>query len=168
MPNYAVTDISNIAERHPVRAFEACWRRQAEASGTPVPLRSQINPAEIAGVLPWLLVLEVLRHGDTTDYRYRLAGTACTEMFGVDYTGRMLGEHLTPEGEEIRRREFAQLLGDSQPIISTTNLPIRAKDFIRVHRGVFPLRTSGPLTDQIFVVIAPVATECATRIISAV
>lgn len=129
-----------------------------------VPQRSQINPAEIAGILPWLLVLEVSRFGTSAEYRYRLAGTGCTEIFGVDYTGRSLGDHLTPEGTEIRRREFEQILQQGEPIVSTTNLPIKGKDFIRVHRGVYPVRASGEQADQIFVAIAPVATECASRI----
>lgn len=161
MPNYQVVDIEYIAERHPVRAFDTYWKRHA-VDGK-VPQRSKINPAEIAGILPWLLVLEVNRMGDSTDYRYRLAGTGCTEIFGVDYTGKFLGEHLTPEGTEIRRREFAQILAEGRPIISTTNLPIKGKDFIMVHRGVFPVRVSADDADQIFVAIAPVTTECTCR-----
>lgn len=163
MPNYRLAAIESISERHPVRAFEACWRRHSEASPGAIPTRSQINPAEITGVLPWLLVLEVLRHGNALDYRYRLAGTACTEIFGVDYTGRRLGEHLTPEGEEIRRREFANILESGKPIFSTTSLPVKSREFITVHRGVFPVRAAANDTDQIFVVIAPVSAECSTR-----
>lgn len=162
MPNYRLTSIESISERHPVRAFDAYWRRHA-VDGL-VPQRSQINPAEIAGILPWLLVLEVNRFGATTDYRYRLAGTGCTEIFGVDYTGKSLGDNLTPEGTEIRRREFEQTLQDGEPIISSTNLPIRGKDFIRVHRGVYPVRASAAQADQIFVAIAPITTECAIRV----
>ncbi len=52
----------------------------------------------------------------------------------------------------------------ARPIISATNLPIQAKDFIKVYRGVFPVTASGSGTDQIFVVIAPLATECAVRL----
>lgn len=162
MPNYQVVDIESIAERHPVRAFDAYWKRHAAEGG--VPRRNQINPAEIAGILPWLLVLEANRFGANTGYRYRLAGTGCTEIFGIDYTGKSLGENLTPEGTEIRRREFEQILLEGKPIISTTNLPIKGKDFIRVHRGAYPVRASAGMSDQIFVAIAPVATECTTRI----
>lgn len=162
MPNYRVIEIENIAERHPVRAFDAYWKKHA-AQGE-IPRRNQINPAEIAGILPWLLVLEANRFGTCIDYRYRLAGTGCTEIFGVDYTGKSLGENLTPEGTEIRRREFEQILLEGRPIISTTNLPIKGKDFIRVHRGAYPVRASAGMADQIFVAIAPVATECTTRI----
>lgn len=158
---YRQIDIESLSERHPVRAFCRHW--YGLAANDHLPLRSQINPAEIAGVLPWMLVLETLRYRDEPEFRYRLAGTGCTELFGVDYTGKMLGENLTPEGAEIRRREFASVIETLEPVFSTTSLPIMAKSFITVHRGVFPVSLSGDTADQIFVVIAPTATECAVR-----
>lgn len=146
-------DIAMLGRQHPVRAFAAYWHER-ESDGT-VPARSSINPGEITSILPWMLVLEVLRFETVTEYRYRLAGTGCTEIFGVDYTGKMLGESMTPEGYEIRRKEFARVLDSRQPIISTTNLPIKSREFMTVHRGVFPIRASGNEIDQLFVIIAP-------------
>jgi len=160
--SYREIDITGIPERHPVHCFQGYWKNQASA-GTP-PLRSRINPAEIASILPWLLVLETLRFHDTLGFRYRLAGTGCTELFGVDYTGKILGENLTPEGAEIRQKEFSRVVETPSPIFSTTKLPIKAKDFITVHRGVFPVSVSGSAVDQIFVVVAPTATECSVRL----
>lgn len=158
---YTEVDISAISPRHPVWAFNAYWTQQARATG--VPCRQQINPAEIAGILSWLLVLEAMSQRTGTEYRYRLAGTGCTELFGVDYTGKTLGENLTPEGADIRRLEFSRVLVTYRPIFSTTHLPIKKREFITVHRGVFPVSSSGAEVDQIFVVIAPTATECIAR-----
>lgn len=160
--SYREIDITGIPERHPVRTFQAYWA--GRASGRKLPLRNRINPAEIAGILPWLLVLETLQVRNKPEFRYRLAGTGCTELFGVDYTGKMLGENLTPEGAEIRRMEFARLVDVPEPIFSTTSLPIKAREFITVHRGAFPVSLAGETVDQIFVVIAPPATECAIRL----
>lgn len=160
--SYREIDITGIPERHPVRCFQGYWNSRAGA-GNP-PLRSQINPADIASILPWLLVLETLRFHDKREFRYRLAGTGCTELFGVDYTGKILGENLTPEGAEIRQKEFNSVIETCHPILSTTNLPIKAKEFISVHRGVFPITLAGSSIDQIFVVVAPTATECTVRL----
>lgn len=159
---YCEVEIERVPGRHPVSVFRSHWA--ALAGRGSLPLRSQINPAEIAGILPWMLVLETLWFRREPEFRYRLAGTGCTELFGVDYTGKMLGENLTPEGAEIRRTEFAKVVENLQPIFSTTNLPIRTKDFITVHRGVFPVSLDGAKADQIFVIIAPIATECARRL----
>lgn len=160
LQSHCETDVATLGHHHPVRAFAAYWRER-ELAGK-VPARSSINPGDIASILPWMLLLEVLRFETVTEYRYRLAGTGCTEIFGVDYTGKMLGESMTPEGYEIRRKEFARVLQNGQPIISTTNLPIRSREFMVVHRGVFPIRASGNEIDQLFVVIAPAATVSST------
>ncbi|MDP2151072.1 MAG: PAS domain-containing protein [Parvibaculum sp.] len=158
---YLEVDISAISSRHPVRAFDTYWSHHALSAG--VPSRNQINPGEIAGLLRWLLVLEVVPRRADIEYRYRLAGTGCTELFGIDYTGKVLGENLTPEGEEIRRLEFGRVLENLRPIFSTSSLPIKTREFITVHRGVFPVSASGDGADQIFVVVAPTVTECAFR-----
>jgi hypothetical protein len=146
-------DVATLGHHHPVRAFATYWRER-ELAGK-VPARSSINPGEITSILPWMLVLEILRFETATEYRYRLAGTGCTEIFGVDYTGKMLGECMTQEGYEIRRQEFARVLENRQPIISTTTLPIKSREFMIVHRGVFPIRASGEEIDQLFVIVAP-------------
>ncbi|MAM93630.1 MAG: hypothetical protein CMI61_03180 [Parvibaculum sp.] len=157
---YHEIDIEGVPERHPVNAFHSHW---AALAADRLPRRSQINPAEITGALPWMLVLEMLRDRKKTEFRYRLAGTGCTELFGVDYTGKMLGENLTQEGAEIRRKEFTHVANTLEPVFSTTNLPIKTKDFITVHRGVFPVSLHGDTADQIFVIVAPKSTECALR-----
>jgi len=158
--SHCETDVATLGRHHPVRAFATYWHER-ELTGK-VPARSSINPGEITSILPWMLVLEVLRFETATEYRYRLAGTGCTEIFGVDYTGKMLGESMTPEGYEIRRKEFARVLETRQPIISTTNLPIKSREFMTVHRGVFPIRASGNEIDQLFVVIAPATAVSST------
>ena len=165
---YTEIGLDNHPARHPVRAFDGYWKslRQGDAA----PLRHSIVPGEITGLLRWLLVLEKVTIGQELQFRYRLAGTGCTEIFGIDYTGKILGDNLTPEGAEIRRREFLRVMESIQPIYSVTNLPVKAKEFVVVHRGVFPVSTTGADVDQIFVVIAPTAETClvqpATRMAS--
>lgn len=64
--------------------------------------------------------------------------------------------------------EFARIVETRNPIFSTTNLPIKAKEFITVHRGVFPVSLTGETVDQIFAVIAPTVTTCTVSLSSAV
>lgn len=89
------------------------------------------------------------------EYRYRLAGTGCRDIFGFDYTNKLLGEHLTAEGAKIRRQEFADVTNNESCIYSWTELPIDGRSFIKVYRGVFPVSTNDDTAHQIFVVIAP-------------
>ena len=155
---YTEIDLDKLPVRHPVRAFDGYWRTRKH--GDAAPLRHRIVPGEITVLLRWLLVLEQVTIGRELQFRYRLAGTGCTELFGIDYTGKILGDNLTPEGAEIRRREFLRVMESVQPIYSVTNLPVRTKEFVVVHRGVFPVSTTGTDVDQIFVVIAPTAETC--------
>jgi len=155
---YTRIDVDDIPPFHPVRVFSDYWTNLRQE--TAAPLRSDIVPGEITGLLPWLLVLQAAETASDLQFRYRLAGTGCTELFGIDYTGKSLGDNLTPDGAEIRRREFCQVMADLQPIYSVTNLPVKTKEFIVVHRGVFPVSTTGERPDQIFVVIAPVNATC--------
>lgn len=121
----------------------------------PVPLRASIDPIEIPFILPWLLLLEVVNSDGQNMFRYRLTGTGCRELFGIDFTGKMLGDDLISSGAEERFREFRKVVANSQAIYSSSNLPIADRSFINVYRGVFPVSTTGSHVDQIFVVISP-------------
>lgn len=155
--SYREITAGEVPRLHPVARFSNFWLEKK--GGSAVPLRADIEPAGIPAVLPWLLLLEAVGIDGMTQFRYRLAGTGCREIFGIDYTGKILGEGLTPEGAEIRRREFLRVMETGQPIYSWTELPIAERDFVTVYRGVFPVSRSGDLVDQIFIVIAHEALE---------
>ncbi|MGO8918396.1 MAG: PAS domain-containing protein [Stellaceae bacterium] len=56
-----------------------------------MPRRRDLDPAEIARLLPNLQLIDV--QGD--QFRYRLVGTALVEAFGYDYTGKTPHELFT-------------------------------------------------------------------------
>ncbi|MCE9649275.1 MAG: PAS domain-containing protein [Parvibaculum sp.] len=150
--SYREITAADIPALHPVARFSAFWHDKKGDDA--VPLRADIEPTKIPAILPWLLLLEVVDKDGTEQFRYRLTGTGCREIFGIDYTGKFLGEGLTPEGTEIRRREFLRVTGSGQPIYSWSELPIAERDFMTVYRGVFPVSRNGERVDQIFLVIA--------------
>lgn len=144
---------TDIPENHPVALFGHYWNSRKRDAGA-LPLRSDFGPSSIPDLVPWLLLLEPLQLDGRTEFRYRLAGTGCREIFGVDYTGKLLGEALTSEGAEIRRAEFLQVMAGGEPIYSWTEVPIQGRDFIYIYRGVFPVTAAGGEADRIFVVAA--------------
>lgn len=150
---YCQLSAINIPESHPVALFGRYWNSRKQETGA-LPLRSDFGPSSIPDLVPWLLLLEPLRLDGRTEFRYRLAGTGCREIFGVDYTGKLLGEALTTDGAEIRRNEFLQVMASGEPIYSWTEVPIQGRDFIHIYRGVFPVTTAGGEADRIFVVAA--------------
>ncbi|MEQ1890080.1 MAG: PAS domain-containing protein [Alphaproteobacteria bacterium] len=64
------------------RSLFEYWSRVR--GGKIVPGRSDIRPADILPLLPYLIILEY--HPDGT-LIHRLVGTACVERLGADYTG---------------------------------------------------------------------------------
>lgn len=149
---YREIEAVQVPPLHPVSCFSQFW--QSTRNGAAIPLRRDIEPTRIPAILPWLMIMEVVELDGSIQFRYRLTGTGCREIFGIDYTGKMLGEALTPEGAEIRRNEFLSIIDNRNPIYSWTELPIAERDFTKVYRGVFPVSCGGKHVDQIFLVIA--------------
>ncbi len=150
---YVEVSREQLPDRHPVAVFARYWSAKRDV-GTCLPCRSDLKPSEMLSAIPWLLILERCGEAPEWQFRYRLAGTGCTELFGVDYTNRLLGENIDPEAMKIRRQEFFHVLNRREPVFSRTPLPIPDREFITAYRGVFPVTTDGSEADQIFCVIA--------------
>lgn len=150
--NYRTVELTEIPQSHPVALFSSYW---FDAKGTDfVPLRSSVEPMKIPTIIPWVLLLERVELDSIVKFRYRLTGTGCRAIFNMDYTGKFLGEGLTPDGANIRLREFQDVSVSGKPIYSSSHLPIAEREFVDVYRGVFPVSLIGTEVDQIFVIVA--------------
>jgi hypothetical protein len=69
----------------------AYWR--SKRKGRAMPRRADIDPTELPGRLwPHLMLLDVVRKGGRTRFRYRLVGSVFEEAFGRDPTGEYQDE----------------------------------------------------------------------------
>jgi hypothetical protein len=136
------------------------WERKR--AGRAMPKRSDIDPGEIAQLLPFIKIVEVVDDG--ARYRYRLVGTGIVRVFGVDFTGKYLDQ--TSSGvrrafvrecyeavRQSRRPAFAQTryLRAHGPEIAAARLlaPLAVDDdAVRQIIGatVFDVAASGPST----------------------
>ena len=71
------------------REFLAYWHARAPQDG--FPRRSDILPEDLKGLLPYIFMVDVLREGDTLDFRFRLIGTEIMRIEG-EHTGLRLSE----------------------------------------------------------------------------
>ena len=147
---YQRVSLAELPIHHPVKVFADHWLSKC-ATGSPMS-RSDFSPEELPQVIPWLMILEST---ENAGYRYRLCGTGCVRLFGIDYTNCELGDHLPEESVETRRQEFAEVWRGSEPVYSHTRVPIPGREFVKICRGVFPVATPEGHRNQIFVVIAP-------------
>jgi hypothetical protein len=65
------------------------------------PSRSQLDPAAIKRVLPYVSMMEVLDGG--ADFRFRLLGTQIVEGLGRDSTGRRFSQVYAGQPEVMQR-----------------------------------------------------------------
>ncbi|MGK2739744.1 PAS domain-containing protein [Tepidicaulis sp. LMO-SS28] len=142
----------HIPDRHPVARYADYHKERAQQDG--VLRRQDFDPIEIPRIIPWMLILEQTEIEGRIEFLYRLAGTGCREIFGIDYTGKILGEDLPADAAAERRREIIEVLDEKQPRYTRTQIPIAGREFITILRGVFPVsRKSG--ADCVHIIIAP-------------
>lgn len=145
----------DIPEAHPVRAYLRHFEDHKTNAG--VLSGQEFDPLQVASLLPWLLILDIVPRYEPPVYRYRFAGPKCCELFGIDYTGKLLGDDLPVEAAERRRQEFHEVVEGHVPVFARANIPLPGKEHKEVYRGVFPLaKRDSDIIDQLHVVIAPI------------
>lgn len=82
-----ITDEDEI-ESAAIRALFNYWRSKCPEGG--IPRRADIDPVDIPGLMPNLLIVDIER--DPFRVRYRLVGTRIVEMTGFEFTGKYLDE----------------------------------------------------------------------------
>jgi hypothetical protein len=78
-----------VAPRHEIlKKLHGYWL--AKKQHRLAPARTDIDPAELRHMLPYLFMVDV--ENRPLRYRFRLVGTAIVSSFGLDITGRYLDE----------------------------------------------------------------------------
>ncbi|MGB5950274.1 MAG: PAS domain-containing protein [Parvibaculum sp.] len=149
------------APSHPTVARLHAYLEQ-KRQGRPFTDRGDIRPAEIAPLLPHLVVLDVLDGGN--DFRVRIWGTALVELMREERTGQLLSEfgrepRIPTDATELRRRwlTVSKLTLKRREAIffrSPTVSPERA--FMTYHGMFMPLTAGNAEIGQIFGIMVSV------------
>ncbi|NBB83533.1 MAG: PAS domain-containing protein [Alphaproteobacteria bacterium] len=73
-------------ETRQIRAAYDYWRAKCGDNG--LPRRGDVDPAEIIGLLPHTLLVDVSH--DPLDFSFRLVGTEVVRRYGKEFTGKRL------------------------------------------------------------------------------
>ncbi len=94
---------------HMARKLYEFWRAQAEG----IPNSEQLKPGSLdPTVMPNMVILDVLEDGK--DYQWRLFGTAHTDQYGDDLTGRRLSSvEAENSSAKALRRIFDQAIASA-------------------------------------------------------
>ena len=133
-------------------------RRFAEylASKAPagrLPGRQHIIPTEIADLLPFLALYDVVQNGSGSPrFRVRLAGTHVVELFGHDPTGKCMDEYVpSPKAEQVCRR-YHQVVQAKEPSFYAEELCAEGREHVRFQRVAFPLARDGENVDMLVLI----------------
>lgn len=130
-----------------VRELLAYWRskcRPAQDGGQIIPSRGDVDPSEIRGLLPSILIADVTI--DPIRVRYRLAGTRICESFGANITGRWLHDLDVTGGVEFWCERYMEMILSRAPILGRTVGLLNGVECFRSDWALCPLIDS-PATD---------------------
>ena len=142
----------DIPSRHPVRLFADHWR-ELGGDGS-IPLRQDFSPVEIPALLPYLVIHELKETEEGVDLTTRLEGEFYVSLNGKTNRGHSRRRVMNEERFQMRLQETRDALETGVVPFSTVELLDHARKYHRVFRAVFPFRSNGSTTRQVFVVLA--------------
>jgi hypothetical protein len=82
-----------------------------------MPSRADIDPAELVGLLPNLMLVDVVEEG--ARFRFRLVGTRVARASGEDRTGRFLDEYAFFRAYPSVTDQYRQAATEGEPLLAT-------------------------------------------------
>ena len=122
-------------------SIEALHRYWIARAGGEAPQRSDIDPADIKPLLPYLYIVRYER--DPFRVRYILTGTEVDRWNGFNLTGRYIDEFLARDingANRILLDAYTKAFETAAPVFGTYSWPTRAGYTLEVRFGMFPLR----------------------------
>ena len=122
-----------------IRQLHDYW--VSKRGGAAVPDRARIDPAEIKGLLPNILIAEA--SDPPFRVRYRLIGSRIAAASGMDLTDRYLDELVAADDENRWLDYYRQAWSERIPVYGDALVPTLHGDEFRYEFGIFPLTKGG-------------------------
>jgi hypothetical protein len=127
-------------------SIEALHRYWNSRAGGLAPQRSDIEPADIKPLLPFLYIVRY--ESEPFRVRYILTGTETDRWNGFSLTGRYIDEFLATDingANRILLDAYTRAFETAAPVFGTYSWPTRAGYRLDVRFGMFPLRVGAPI-----------------------
>jgi hypothetical protein len=154
-PNVAITDRRISTIRRPdelpqdvssprLRQLFDYWKsRRGERA---MPRRQDIEPYEIAAILPYVSITEL--HTNPLRVRFRLAGSVIDELHGRAVTGQWLDDIEVLGGHDFWLAQYARLMREKAPIFGRTIGTYDGAAITRCDWILLPLSDDGREVDR--------------------
>jgi hypothetical protein len=128
-----------------LRRLHAYWLGKKDMCSAPS--RADIDPLEIAPLLPYITLVDVERR--PLRFRYRLVGTDIVRHVGDDFTGRYLDTFARISHRDVMAAEFARVVDSVEPAASIWEYTRHDGRHVRYERLVLPLMSDGAIVDML-------------------
>jgi hypothetical protein len=118
----------------------------------PAPLRSLVEPADIASILPDVFILE---HSRLHDPHFRLAGTRLCAQFARELKGTAFDALFAPDLRTRVARITENVMAHCAPAVMQIALVDGTLDTTHAEIVLLPLATKGKAVDRIIGALAP-------------
>ena len=130
-----------------IREFFLLWESKCRADR--LPSRSEINPAEMARLLPNIMLIDVISPG--LQFRYRLVGTDEVRHRGFDPTGKTLEEAYSGLDGDYCDGNYRYVATSGKHLFDTSPEPTVRGNLADVQAVFVPLAGDGKTVDTIMV-----------------
>jgi hypothetical protein len=114
-----------------------------------MPARRDIEPMDLVPLLPHVMMVDV---EEGPRYRYRLFGTAVSEAFGSDPTGKYIDEVMVGNYKAFLLGLYNDLTASKKPIYSTSIYGGRREGQLWTQRLMLPLSSNGHDVDKVMAI----------------
>ena len=112
-----------------------------------MPGRSDIDPVDVPGLLPFIFLVDVL--SDPRDFRFRLAGTHFRDFAGREVTGLPIGEVFPPAFNAEVLYHWSACVDRGAPAVGSGSLWVPERDHVGWEGIVCPLSPDGTLVNML-------------------
>jgi hypothetical protein len=119
--------------------LHAYWKGQC--GNRRMPARSDIDPLDVSGLLPFVFLVDVL--SDPRDFRFRLAGTHFRDFVGREVTGLAIGEMFPPAFNAEVLFHWSACVDRGAPAVGSGRLWVPERDHVGWESIVCPLSPDG-------------------------
>src|SRR5258708_11173475 len=126
------------------------WLQKRAQSGWSLPGRQHLDLIEMKGVLPHLVLIDVVRHGVYHRLRIRFSGTYVTDILGRDVAGLYIEHSGYPHAFDELYRRFSTVVDEKALVYGVSPSPARHLDFLEYEHLTLPLAADGQTVDMLF------------------
>jgi hypothetical protein len=132
--------------RIPHRILFDYWQAR-RPDDTRLPGRSAIDPAGLRRILSNVWMTDVVRLDGEVYFRERLVGTALTELFGQETTGKFFEEIYKEPHLSRQLATYRHVVAHGRPHLSRLRVPKAERDHVVYDRLILPLAADGETVD---------------------